>query len=212
MRTKTRRMRTKTRTNIRTRTRRRTNISKTPTANHRRPLPFGTRRCGRALSPELGQAIGPWCSPGRRGNFSGPKITKNHSEFGFGGVPEGSQRGPGVVPEGSPGGPRANLTRGPVLEPPWGLSWAPPGASWGPSWALLGRPGAPLGPSWAVLGRPGGSLGPLWGAFWGAWDSKKPNCAIIRKSYVFLWKINDFGSVGPSKTASWRPPGASWAV
>ena len=33
-------------------------LSKTPTANHRRPLPFWKRRCGRTLWPEVCQAIG----------------------------------------------------------------------------------------------------------------------------------------------------------
>ena len=36
--------------------------SKTPTANHRRPLPFRKRLCGRTLWPEVCQAIGP-CVP-----------------------------------------------------------------------------------------------------------------------------------------------------
>ena len=38
-------------------------LPKTPTANHRRPLPFGYAYCGQALWPELCQYIGPCVPP-----------------------------------------------------------------------------------------------------------------------------------------------------
>ena len=106
--------------------------SKTPTASHRRPLPFRKRLCGRTLWPEACQAIGP-CVPrvglesvrgtrwGRRTGRRGRK-----KEKGGGGL----------------------------LGASWGTlgaCWELPGGSWRPLWGLLGPAGSFLGAYWWPL-------------------------------------------------------------
>merc|ERR1712151_629968 len=62
----------------------------------------------------------------------------------------------------------------------------------GPLGGLLGHLGAVLEASWAVLER------------------RKAEKAGRPKSFKNKWKINDFGLLGRSQEASWRPLGASW--
>ena len=118
------------------------------------------------------------------------------------------------------------------LGPSWGLlglSWGCLGGSWcylgavlgrlgailghlGPSWAgmgafrvFLGRLGAILGSSWAVLGP---SWGPCWGylgASWAVLERREAKKARALKSSKNNRKNNDFGLLGRSWEASWRP-------
>ena len=89
------------------------------------------------------------------------------------------------------------------------------GLSLGPSWSSLGLSSAPLGPSWRALEPFGGPLGGLLGrrgavlgASWNAFDAGTAEKPYMLGMYVFLWKINDFGLLGPSWEAYGAPLGA----
>ena len=95
----------------------------------------------------------------------------------------------------------------------WSPSWAPLGAILGPFWAVLGASWAVLGLSWAVLGPLGGLLGGLGAvleASWAVLERREAETARRQTSFKHLRKMSDFGLVGLSWAASWRPLGVSW--
>ena len=68
--------------------------------------------------------------------------------------------------------------------------------------------------SWAALMRPLGGLlgrlGAVLGASWAVFERRKPEKARKPKTSKKTMNINDFGFLGPSWEASWKPLGASW--
>ena len=87
----------------------------------------------------------------------------------------------------------------------------------GPSWGLLvrlgrhlGRLGGPLGPFRGRLGSLVGRLGAVLGASWAVLERPEAEKARTQKTSKQHMTINDFGLLGPSSEAFWRPLGAAW--